>query len=222
MVHLAVNELVGSDTILGVVPCGTGNDSATGLGLPTRIEDAVRAALGPARSIDLIRCGSRYACSVATLGFSVAVNIRADSLRFPKGGAKYTVASLLELPRLKTHELALTIDGTPVPISVNLLAIANTPMFGGGMRVAPDADPSDGLLDIVVIGPASRAAFVRVLPTVFSGKHVHDRRVSVHRGNRVTIDGPALEVRADGEPVGELPIELAVMPSAVRIAGLSS
>lgn len=221
MVHLAVNELVESETILGLVPGGTGNDSATGLGLPSDTAAAVRAALSPARPVDLIRSGDRYACSVATLGFSVAVNVRAEAMSFPKGGAKYTIASLIEIPRLETHDLKLKIDGRSVELTGNLLAVANTPMFGGGMRIAPGADPTDGLLDIIVIGPASRRTFLRLLPTVFSGGHVRDPRVTVERGATVRIEGHGLQVRADGEEFGELPIELSIVRGAVMIAGIA-
>lgn len=221
LVHQAANALAGTDTILGIISAGTGNDTATGLGLSHEFADACWAANGAARAIDLIKTEHGLAATVATIGFSVDVNDRAERLRFPRSGARYTISSLVELPTLDTHELTLTLDGRDHDVEATLVAVANTPYFGGGMKIAPDADPTDGLLDVVVIGPAPRWKFAALLPTVFSGRHVKNRYVTVHRAAEVTLAGAELPMRADGEPYGSTPVPISVRRRVLRVAGFT-
>jgi len=218
-VHLAANALAGSKSTLGIVAAGTGNDSATGLGLPSRVRAACRAALADPVAIDLIQCGNEFALSVATFGFGANVNDRAERMRWPKGTLKYTAATLRELPGLRSTPMSITVDGEAHAVEPNLVAIANTPSFGGGMKVAPDASPTDGLLDVIVMGPASRFTFATVLPQVFTGHHVRHPAVTQLRGREVTITGAELPVRADGEPFGLLPATFTAAPGMLNVAG---
>lgn len=225
MMQLAVQSFAGSDTTLGLLAGGTGNDFVTGLGLPTRLADAIAATLGPGTRIDLLRSGDQRAASVVTAGFAVDVNERADALRWPRGGQRYTVAALRQLPVLTTTCYDLCIDGVTRRVDANLLAVANTPMFGGGMRIAPDADCADGLLDLVIIGPASRATFAMVLPAVFSGHHVRHPSVEVIRAASVEVSsmGTAVPLRADGEVFGDVDAattRIVVDRAAVCVAGI--
>ena len=155
---------------------------------------------------------------MAIVGLAVAINERAEGMRFPRGGAKYSVATLAELPRLRTHELTVTIDGVGHDLATNLLAVANLPYFGGGMKVAPDADPADGRLELVSIGPAGPLTIGALLPTIFPGRHVRNERVTVLSGESITIEGEDLRVRADGEAWGELPATFGVARNALQVA----
>ncbi|MDG2112291.1 MAG: diacylglycerol kinase family protein, partial [Actinomycetota bacterium] len=136
MVHLAVNAFAGSSTPLGIIAAGTGNDFAGALALPTNTPEAVDAALGDPAPVDLLRVGGSgpHVATVATLGFSAAVNERAEKMRFPRGSSRYTVATLLEVARLEAHSLELTVDGTTTSHRAVLVAVANTATFGGGMQ----------------------------------------------------------------------------------------
>lgn len=222
IVHLAANELAGTETVLGVVAGGTGNDTASGVGLPQGIEEATNTALAEPQAIDVIESPAGIGVTVAAVGFAVAVNERADAMGFPRGASRYTIAALAELVRLKTHLLELTIDGTEHQVEANMVAVANTDSFGGGMRVAPDADPTDGRLEVLVMGPAGPLAFGALLPTVFVGAHVHSRHVRTLSGSEITIGAPGadhLPVRVDGEPFGSTPTTLRVRPGSLLIAG---
>ena len=219
MVHLAANALAGSSTVLGIVTAGTGNDAAEALGLPREIDAACGAALADPQPIDLLETDGGLGVTVATAGFSVAVNERADAMRWLRGSIKYTAATLVELPRMRPHRIALSLDGAVHEIEANLVAVANTAYFGGGMKIAPDADPTDGLLDVVVIGPATRAAFVALLPTVFSGRHVKSAYVKTYRVQVVKLDDATLALRADGEPIGQLPTVISARPRSLLVAG---
>ena len=219
IVHEAANALADSTTILGIVSAGTGNDAVTSLGLAREVEQACKAALRDPRPIDLIESAGELAVTVATAGFSVSVNERADEMKRIKGAAKYTVSSLIELPKLRSYELTLTLDGEPHEIEANLVAIANTPYFGGGMKIAPEAKVDDGQLDVIVIGPAPRAAFAAVLPMVFSGRHIKSRYVTSFRASQVELAGHDIALRADGEAFGRLPATVTVRPSSLLVAG---
>lgn len=199
LLHQTLPAIARTDVTVGIVALGTGNDFARALGLPDDIEGAVATALADPAPVDLISAGDdRWAASVITGGFSGRVNGRANSLRFPPGQHRYTAATLLELPRLATTEIQLDVDGTIRTFRSTLFAIANSRYFGGGMAICPDASPADGLLDVTVIGPTSRHLLARLLPTVFSGRHVDHPAVATLRGQRISITTDA-DIWADGE-----------------------
>ncbi len=218
--HQAIQVAAGTPLVVGVVPAGSGNDLVGALGLSTDPATAIDLALGPSSAIDLIRIDGHYGVTVATLGFSVSVNRRADGLRWPRGQLKYTAATLLELIGLRRYLVTVDLDGRRLAASPNLVAIANTAVFGGGMRIAPDAEPDDGHFDLVMVGPGSRATLLRVLPKVRTGRHVEHPAVQVHRGVRAVIESEEpWEIRADGEVVGSTPAEIELVPAALRLAG---
>lgn len=225
LVHLAVQAVAASDTVLGIVPAGTGNDFARGLGLPTEIDAATDAALGEARPIDGMRIGDHWAASVATLGFSVDVNRRANELRWPRGERRYAVATVLRLPGLAALDLEVDVDGTRHRIAATLVAVANTAFFGGGMEIAPGADPADGRLELVTIGDVGRLTLLRVFPKVFEGAHLERPEVEVRSGQRITLTVAAAhetEVWADGEPLTATPVEFEAVPGALTVAGVGA
>ena len=217
--HLALQGAAGTDAVLGLVPAGTGNDYARAFGLfGLSVEEAAARALGPARPVDVIRTDrGRWVAFSVTGGFSVDVNVRADRMRFPKGPSRYTVATLLTMPGLRHRELAVTVDGQRTELRSALFAVNNTPTFGGGMAICPDADPADGLIDVCAVGPASRTTMLRLLPKVFEGGHVGHRHVHMMRGRTVTIEGE-MDLVGDGEEFGPAPIRLEVVPGALQVA----
>lgn len=223
VVHIAVNAVAESETVLGVVPLGTGNDFARSLGLVGgTVAEQVERGLADGVPVDAIRTDHGWVASVATLGFSGDVTARANALSWPRGPSRYTVATLLQLPRLRTLPVTVEVNGRPFGGATTLLAIGNTAFFGGGMRICPDARPGDGQLQAVSIGDVPRRTFVRVFPTVFRGRHVDRPEVSTAAGSWATIDGPSdIDVWADGEVLGPLPVRLDVVPGAVLIAGCS-
>ena len=218
--HLAIQGVAGTGAVLGVVPAGTGNDFARAFGLfGLSVEEATARALGPARSIDAIRTDrQRWVAFNVTGGFTVDVNDRADRMRFPRGPSRYTVATLLTMPRLRCRNVTITVDSERRECRSAMFAVANTPTFGGGMAICPDADPCDGMLDVCVVGEPSRTTMLRLLPKVFEGGHVGHPQVEILRGRTVTIDGEPLDLVGDGETIGTTPITLEAVPGALRIA----
>ncbi len=221
--HLGVQGVAGTDAILGVVPVGTGNDFARTFGLhELDVEEATRRALGPSRRIDAIRATpvDRWVAFNVTGGFTTDVNNRASRLRFPKGPSRYTVATLLTLPVLRHRDIVVTLDDTRIECTSAMIAVANTPTFGGGMAICPDATADDGMLDVAIVGPTSRTTLLRLLPKVFNGGHVGHPMVEIVRGREVTIAGEPMSLVADGEDLCDSPVKLEVVPKALRVAGI--
>jgi diacylglycerol kinase (ATP) len=225
-VNLVANVLAGTGVPLGVIPAGTGNDVARLLGVPLgSVEAAVDCALGaiagPRTFLDLGRIewagGQRHFVAVASAGFDARVNERANAWRWPRGAARYTLAVLRELATFRPIPFELTVDGQGRRLRAMLVSVANGPSLGGGMRVAPDARADDGVLDLFVVHPLSRPAFLGVFPKVFRGEHVGHPAVELSRVDRVSLGGPGVVVYADGERIGPAPVTIGVVPRALAV-----
>lgn len=226
MINLGVQALEGSRVPLGLVPSGTGNDMARGLGIPvddteSAIEALAAALQRPARTIDAGTIGfaggrSRFAC-ILSAGFDALVNERANRMTRPRGRSRYTIALLVELARLRPLEYTLTLDGVVHRERALLVAVANNLSFGGGMKVAPDAQLDDGLFDVVLVRPLGRLAFLRIYPRVFAGTHVTDPRVVVHRAAAVRVEAEGVVAYADGERIAPLPVDITMDAGGLRV-----
>jgi diacylglycerol kinase (ATP) len=206
---------------LGVVPAGGGNDAARSLGLPAGDPLAAAGLLARLRRrpADLATVAGRAFLNVAGAGFDSEVNRVANQrLGWAGNRPRYVGAVLAELVvgRVATFELAL--DGRPARLRGWLVAVANGPSYGGGMKVAPHASLDDGLLDVVVIHEIGKLEFLRTFPKVFSGRHLEHPAVAVHRAARVDLDADrTLAVYADGEPAGTLPATFEVRRAAITV-----
>jgi YegS/Rv2252/BmrU family lipid kinase len=211
----------GARAALGVVPIGGGNDAARSFGLPA--DDPLAAAgLLPRlqrRPADLATVAGRAYLNVAGAGFDSEVNRVANQrLGWVKGRPRYVGAVLAELVVCRRASFELVLDGQASRPRGWLVAVANGPSYGGGMRVAPAASLQDGLLDVVVVHDIGKLEFLKTFPKVFSGRHVEHPAVSVHRAGRVELDADRpLAVYADGEPAGTLPATFEVRRAAITV-----
>lgn len=211
MLSSIAGRVAALDGTLGIVPAGRGNDFARMLGLPTSpaaVADVLLQA--PSAPIDLLGlhldgrehvvAGSVY-CGVD----AVAGRIVDKARRLPRR-AQYPYAAVHALATYRPLDLRLVIDGERYDYTAANVVVANSAYYGSGMRIAPSASVSDGLLDVVVIEAASRRALIRSLPKVYDGSHVRLPEVHVLRGTSVEFTGrPALDIGGDGEPLGRLP-----------------
>jgi diacylglycerol kinase (ATP) len=227
MVSLGANLVAGTGTPLGIVPSGTGNDVSRGLGIPvgdpgSAIVHLLAALQLPPRVIDAGRVtradGSvAWFAGVLSAGFDAIVNERANRMRRPRGPSRYTIAMVLELLRFRPISYRLVTDGESRGVRGMLVAIANGTSIGGGMKITPEASFDDGLLDVCVVGPLSKLRFIRLFPSVFTGAHVTNAAVSMQRGRRVRIEADAVVAYADGERIGPLPLDIELVPRALRV-----
>jgi diacylglycerol kinase (ATP) len=210
-----------SKAALGVVPAGGGNDAARAFGLPTRDPLAAAGLLTRLhrRPADLATVAGRGYLNVAGAGFDSEVNRVANQrLGWAGNRPRYVGAVLAQLAVGRTARFRLVLDGHAHELTGWLIAVANGPGYGGGMRVAPQASLADGLLDVVVIAGIGKLEFLRTFPKVFGGRHVEHPAVTVHRAARVELDADRpLHVYADGEPAGTLPATFEVRPAAVTV-----
>lgn len=226
-VHRALQAVAGTGVAFGAVPVGTGNDFATGVGLPAApaaavdmLVAAVRA--GRTRPVDLaLLTGAhglrRWFGGVLGAGFDAVVNERANGMRWPHGNRRYDVAIVLELARLRPRDYALRLDGVAHRLPAVLVAVGNVACYGGGMRVCPAADPTDGRLDVVVVAPISRTTFIRLKPRVYRGTHVEHPAVRQFRASTVEISADGIVGYADGERIGPLPVSVVCAPGALHV-----
>ena len=224
MAHLGVNLCAGTDTTMAVIAAGTGNDVARSLGLP--VLDPVAGAdvvtTGTVRRIDAVRHvdehgRTRWFAGVLGAGFDSLVNERANSWPWPRGQMRYNLAIARELPLFRAIPCAVTVDGVRHQTSAMLVVVGNGQSYGGGMRVVPDAELDDGLVDVLILHQISTLEFLKVFPTVFKGAHVGHPAVEVIRGRRVTLEADGIVAYADGERFAPLPLTLEVVPGALSV-----
>ena len=227
MVHLGVNAVAGTNTALGIVAAGTGNDNARSLGLP--LIDAAAAAsvvdTGHRRRIDAVRevradasaHADHWFVGVLCGGFDAVVNERANGWRWPRGKMRYNLAIARELPVFRPLPYELELDGERWTTEAMLVAVGNGPAYGAGMQITPDASYDDGLVDVLVVGALSIPKLLAVFPKVFQGQHVSHPAVTIKRARRVRLSTPGIMAYADGERFGALPLELEVVPGALEV-----
>lgn len=230
MAHLGLNACAGTGVPLGVIPAGTGNDFCRGVGLPARWTDAVRIiAAGHTRRLDLMevtgdtlaphptRPGLEYVGSVVSTGFDELVNERTNRLPFTIGALSYAWSVLAELAAFRPLRYRIELDGEVRALDAILVAVGNAGVVGGGIRLCPDADVTDGLLDVTIVHPVGRGTLVRLLPTLFTGGFRTHPAVELVRARVVRIDGDGLRAMADGEPLGEPPLTCRAASGALTL-----
>lgn len=217
LIHLCIQLAVQFDLPLVTVPAGTGNDFVRALGWnPEKPLEPLWAAINnAAEKVDLGNVDGEYFGAIASTGFDSIVNERANRMKWPKGPAKYNVAMAFELPKFKPIEYNFTIDGKVFQREAMLIAAGNGKSYGGGMLVCPDADLTDGLLDLMILNPVSKREFVRIFPSVYEGKHIEHPQVEIVRAKEITIEAAAI-CYADGERIGPMPAHITVSEGALK------
>jgi diacylglycerol kinase (ATP) len=219
MVHIAIQAVAYSSVVLGIIPTGTGNDVARYLGLPLGrpLSGAEVVMHGTTRTIDLAKAGPTYFATVLASGFDSIVNERANTMRWPRGQMRYNLATLAELRVFKPLTYRVDLDDERWSGQAMLVAVGNGPSYGGGLRICEGADVADGLLDVVIIKPVSKAGLIRVYPRLFKGTHITHPAYEVHRVKRVSVAAARVVAYADGERIGPLPLTVDAAPAALDV-----
>lgn len=209
--HLAVNLLdeLGRlpATTVGLVPMGTGNDFACGLGLPEDPVEAARACLeGRPRRLDLLETDDgEVVVNAAHAGLGAVASDRAQVVKPVAGPLAYPLAALASGAAQDEYKLEVTVDDEVVHSGPALLVLAaNGPCLGGGARLCVGADPADGMLDVLVIGELATAARAGLAMAIQRGTHLERDDVCEHQGTRLRVRGEAVDHSRDGELRHEL------------------
>jgi diacylglycerol kinase (ATP) len=158
------------------------------------------------------------------VGAEVAARVAAQgslARRLP-GEARFALAAAAGIARWRERRVRVRVDGGEArELRTNLIAVVNSRFAGGGMMFSPEARVDDGLLDVVTAARLTRATLVREMARIHAGGHVSNPRVRIERGARVRVEpvgeGDALPVEADGDVRGRTPLDLFVMPRALRV-----
>ncbi len=239
-VHRHLAQLVRLQLPVLVVPCGSGNDFARALNLNST-KDSLAAwrkfasGAGHVRAIDLgvitplagEAPHGRYFCCVGGVGLDGEVARRANQLpRWLRGHGGYVVSLPPALFRFAPLLMKISVPDAENPGAfathsekpVVLAAFANTPVYGGGMRIAPQAQIDDGQLDLCIISDISKLKLLCLFPTVYFGKHLSMEEVQYSRTESLRIETETpLDVYADGEFVCQTPVEVRIAARALRV-----
>jgi YegS/Rv2252/BmrU family lipid kinase len=211
--------LSGSETPLGIVPGGRGNDLARVLGIPDDPEGAVAVlAAGHTRRIDVGEANGKRFLGIASTGFDAEANELANHTRLLRGNLVYAYAGIRTLLGWKPARFTVAVGEERLRFSGYSVSAANSRAYGGGMMLAPAADLADGEFDVVTVGEGGKLRFLFNLPKVFKGTHVEEDEVTVFRAPRLELSASrSFPVYADGEHITDLPVSLRVLPQALSI-----
>jgi YegS/Rv2252/BmrU family lipid kinase len=207
------------DGLLGVLPGGRGNDFARMLGIPLDARAACTVlGAGEIRRLDLGQIGDQTFIGIASCGFDSVANRIANETRVVSGKLVYAYGAMRALVGWHPATFTVTVDGLQArTVTGYTVAAANSRYYGGGMMLAPDATLQDGMLDVVMVLHTPKLRFLRLLPTVFKGTHVHLDSVEVMRGATIEIAASRpFTMYADGDPIAELPVTVRTLPGAIR------
>jgi len=211
--------------VLATIPLGTGMDFGRTHGISSRFEEAVRVAAGDrVRTIDVGRVehaqGTRWFANVGSVGMSAAVAQRANGTSKALGGRATFFYALTRvfLEWGNTHVTVELDDGVRREGPMHDVIVANGRWHGGGMHLAPEARPDDGLFDVVLIGDVNKRDFVTTAPKIYAGTYLSHPKVELLRAHTVAVDAPErLPIELDGEQVGTTPVRFEVVPHALRL-----
>ena len=228
-VNEVVNGIAGLDVDLALIPRGTGGDFVRTFGIPRKLDRAVEVALrGRTRAIDLGRGRYRswagedeesYFANIASAGMSGAIAKRTNETSKALGGkVSYAWATVAVFSRWRSDEVRVRVDGTEQAGRMHDVIVANGRYLGGGMKMVPEAEPDDGLLDVLLIGDLTKRDLLLTMPKTYRGKHLPHPKATLLRGTTVEIDAPEpLPVELDGEQPGTTPVCFEIVPRALRL-----
>ena len=230
-VNEVANGLVGAaNAELAVLSRGTGGDFARTFGIPSKLEDAVRVALeGRTRTIDVGRAtyrawdgdpGESHFANIGSAGMSGAVAKRTNEATVAPLGGKvaYLWSTIVVFAGWRNTAVTVTVDGTTRSGPMFEVIVANCRYLAGGMKICPDAEPDDGLFDVLLIGDVGKLDLALTMPKIYRGTHLPHPKAELLRGASVTIEAAEpLPVELDGEQPGTTPVRFDVVPGALRL-----
>lgn len=225
-VQSILSELSGKQVPLGIIPAGSGNDFARSLGVSLNAERALNYILaGSIKKIDMIRVDKHYCITIAGLGLDGEVARTVNNSRYKRWLNKlnlerlsYVFGLVAVLFRYKPTSVRIKVDDREYTYNkVWLIAAANLPYYGGGMKICPNAQFSDGIMDICIVSGISRIKLLLIFPKVFQGSHINHPAVTMLRGESIYVSSDKPMVFHGGELLGQTPTEISVMKHSFHV-----
>jgi YegS/Rv2252/BmrU family lipid kinase len=214
---------------MGIIPAGSGSDFATGIGLPTDLQEACRRiASDQCMTVDVGRVTipgqePRYFGNVVGVGFDGAVLVETLKMKRLRGLALYLVAVLKTIfMNFEAPMTTIEYDGQRIDMPAMLVSVTNGPREGGGFLIAPGAKPDDGLFDVCIAHEVSQLTMLRLLPHFLKGTHVDLDPITMVQARQVSISSPdGLIAHVDGEVLcTNAPwIQCEILPGALSVCG---
>lgn len=221
-VNEVVNGLLDREATLGVIPAGTGNDFVRMTGIPNDPIAALDVLTGGVeRTVD-VACVADDRIFVNGLGIGIDAQVARDVLQMERmrGAPAYLCAAIKQVFRFQAFPVTLAVEGWKLELTCLSLGIANGKFCGGGFKLAPNADITDGRIDIAAIEDFPKLERLLRLPQARAGKHLHLRQVHYRQVSDVTVTSPKkLIAHIDGEPyrLPQEPFRVTAVPSALRV-----
>lgn len=216
------------DIMLGIIGTGAGSDYIRTIGIPRHYKEACNRLTNPRRlEVDLgvaeyVTNGQivkRVFVNFAGLGFDAEV-VRATTQRFKALGSmpSYLMGLLTTFLFYKNRNVSLIVDGQADERTVCTVVVSNGKYGGGGMLVAPNANPTDGFFDVLIIDDLGKLDLLWSLPRIYKGTHLTHPKVTIKRAREIDIrPRQQMSVQADGELLGEAPARFYVLPAALNV-----
>ncbi|WP_084031406.1 diacylglycerol/lipid kinase family protein [Anaerobacillus arseniciselenatis] len=226
-IQKAVSYIGDTEIPIGIIPAGSGNDFARALNIPKNIQKALKKILlMNTTTIDVMQVNNQLCLTVVGVGFDAKVTEITNQSKIKKwlnyfriGKFAYIFSVLRAVLSYKPTDVEINIDGkTKSYRNVWLIAIANTPYYGGGLKICPDADESDNNINLCIAHSLSRIELLLFFPLVFIGKHTLHRSVSTLEGQSIQVTSKeSILVQGDGEMLGTTPTSISIKRKNLKV-----
>ena len=218
-----------TNVMLGIISTGTGRDYIRTIGIPYAYKEACQCLISPRKltvDIGVVEYMSdgqmekRLFVNFAGLGLDTEI-VKATTQKFKalSSTASYLMGLLTTLLLYRNKEISIIVDGEVAEKKICTVLMSNGKYGGGGMLAAPEADPTDGLLDVLIIGDLNKPDLLWSLPRVYKGTHLTHPKVTMKKAKEIEVQSAELvSLQADGELLGELPAHFYVLPAALNVA----
>lgn len=219
-INEVVNGIAGSESTLGIIPAGTGNDLARSLHIPTGLEKSIKTLLtGRTIAMDIGKDIDGFFSNILGIGFPSDVMYHANTAHnFLRGSTAIKASIIQVVNKLQPYSVHIETDSKKFSATVMGIFILNTPFAGGGVMLAPAARWDDGMFDVLIMHEMGKLEFLNTLPKAYKGKHVKNRHIEIIRTTRIKIAAQlAMRKNFDGNIIGATPVQAEVLPRALKI-----
>ena len=226
-IHAVASGLIGTQSTMGIIPTGTMNNLAHSLNIPDTIPAAcIALATGETRLIDVGKINEHFFLEVAGIGLEAALFPAAEEVKSP--GLLSTLHGVIRgvktLLSFKPTRLRISYDERQRrPYEAIQVTICNAPFYGIHFQVASNVLMDDGLLDVIIYRNFSKLEYIRHAISISQGRRLYQPKIRHRRAKSLHINADqAMEIHADGEPLGYTPAQIIIVPAAlhVRVPGV--